>query len=222
MNTLQESRQVTRRVIWARLYEVVPPVVLLVVAALILFGCAANNQKALKSGPTWLVVSIKDQQLSVVHAGDVVAQYRVSTAKEGVGERDGAGTTPRGMHAVAEKIGQGVDSGIVFVDRIPTGEYVAVDTPGRWPVVSRIIRLKGLESFNRNTFERLIYIHGSPVEKLLGSPASGGCIRLRSADVIELFEMIDINSLVYISESSMAVAISESAPIAISSSGRAE
>lgn len=133
----------------------------------------------------------------------VTRTYAVSTGLAGAGETVDSGKTPRGLHAIAEKIGAGAEIGTVFVAGSPTGEMVAVNTPGRWPVVTRLFRLRGLEEHNQNTMERLIYLHGSPVEFLLGSPASGGCIRMRSSDIIPLFDRLDVGTQVMIVEGAL-------------------
>jgi lipoprotein-anchoring transpeptidase ErfK/SrfK len=159
--------------------------------------------------PVSLVISIKDQRLGVLKEGRLTKTFPISTAVAGVGERMDASTTPRGLHEVAEKIGQDAPIGTVFADRIPTGEVMIESQPGRWPVTTRILWLGGLEEKNRNTIDRYIYIHGTPVERLLGAPASGGCIRMRAVDVIEVFSLVDVGSVVYISEESLEAAATE-------------
>ncbi len=121
-----------------------------------------------------------------------------------MGEELDSDKTPRGMHYVADMVGKDIPLGMVLVDRIPTGEIVQSHIPGRWPVTTRVIRLGGLEQTNMNTFERNIYIHGTPLEHLLGKPASGGCIRMKAIDVIELFDAIKVGTKIYISETSFA------------------
>ncbi len=86
-----------------------------------------------------------------------------------------------------------------FKNRKATGEIVAVNAPGRDPIVTRILRLKGLERQNANTFERTIYIHGTPEELKIGSPASYGCVRMRSRDVVQLFNTVGEGARVQIS-----------------------
>jgi L,D-transpeptidase catalytic domain/Sel1 repeat len=154
-----------------------------------------------------LVVSIDDQRMQLMAQDKVIASYLVSTSIHGVGEGVDTGGTPRGRHAIAEKIGAGVPIGTVFENRLPTNEIVAANTPGRWPVATRILRLQGLENKNQTTFERLIYLHGSPVESMLGSPASGGCIRMRSSEIVELFEKIDVGTELFVFEESMQMAV---------------
>ena len=108
--------------------------------------------------------------------------------------------TPGGRMQIAEKIGAGVPLGSVFKDRKPTGEIVAADAPGRDPVVTRILWLRGTEQRNRNAYPRFIYIHGTPQESLLGTPASYGCIRMRSVDIAELFERVGVGAVVDVLE----------------------
>lgn len=150
-----------------------------------------------------LVISVKDQQMVLIEGRTVTHTYAISTGLAGSGETVDSGKTPRGRHAIAEKIGAGAEIGTVFVAGLPTGEKVAVNTPGRWPVVTRLFRLRGLEAHNQNTMERLVYLHGSPVETLLGSPASGGCIRMRSADIIPLFDRLEVGTEVLIVEGTL-------------------
>jgi hypothetical protein len=99
---------------------------------------------------------------------------------------------------VAKKIGDGAPAGMKFKNRRPTGEVVAVNAPGRDPIVTRILWLKGLEAQNAHAFGRAIYIHGTPEEYKIGSPASFGCVRMRSRDVIWLFDNIGEGAQVYI------------------------
>jgi hypothetical protein len=156
-----------------------------------------------------LVVSVQDQKMTLLSGSTPVARYLVSTAEKGVGEIADSGRTPRGRHAIAEKIGVGAVIGTVFRDRLPTSEIVAVNTPGRAPIVTRILRLRGLEIRNQNTFQRYIYLHGTPAENLLGTPASEGTIRMRSEEIVDLFERVDIGTEIWIFEESTEVAIAQ-------------
>lgn len=156
-----------------------------------------------------IVISVADQQLAVLNGAKVSYLYPISTAKAGVGEANDSDQTPRGKHKISIKIGGDAPLGMVFVERVPTGEIVTSHIPGRWPVTTRILRLDGLEERNKNTFERLIYIHGSPVEHLLGKPASGGCIRMRATDVVELFDIVSVGTPVHIFEESMSIALTQ-------------
>jgi len=133
----------------------------------------------------------------------------VSTAREGAGERAGSHRTPRGMHRIRAKIGEGCPPGTVFVARRPTGEIYSPELarrhPGRDWILSRILWLSGLEvGRNRlgdvDTMRRFIYIHGCPDEEPMGIPRSHGCIRMRNADIIALFERVPVGTRVSIEE----------------------
>ncbi|MEY2438668.1 MAG: hypothetical protein QOI34_53 [Verrucomicrobiota bacterium] len=137
-----------------------------------------------------IVISTKDQKLALLEKGNLVALYPVSTSKFGLGDGRGTCRTPLGELEVADKIGTGAPSGAVFKDRRRTGEIVGVDSPGRDPIVTRILWLRGREPQNANAFARTIYIHGTPEERNLGRPASYGCVRMRSSDIINLYEIV--------------------------------
>ncbi len=127
-----------------------------------------------------------------------IACYPVSTSKFGLGDRHGSHATPLGNLRVQKMIGAGLPSGMVLKSRVPTGEILPVDAPGRDPIVTRILWLKGTELQNRNAFSRCIYIHGTPEEKNIGTPSSYGCIRMKSSDVIELFDTVGVGAKVII------------------------
>lgn len=137
-----------------------------------------------------MVVSIPEQKMALYKKGDLVRTYDVSTSKFAISSVDGTNGTPLGKHEIATKIGGGQPSGMKFKNRVPTGEVVPVNAPGRDPIVSRILWLTGTEDQNRNTKSRFIYIHGTPEERTIGKPASYGCIRMRSRDVIELYDIV--------------------------------
>lgn len=145
-----------------------------------------------------IIVSVKDQQLLLKTDGKAEAMYPVSTSKFGIGDRLGSYATPLGKLIVKAKIGMGRPLGTVFKSRVPTGEILKPNAPGRDPIVTRILWLQGVESGNRNAFSRGIYIHGTPQEKLLGRPASYGCIRMRSADVAALCDRVATGAAVRI------------------------
>ncbi|HTD07042.1 L,D-transpeptidase [Undibacterium sp.] len=154
-----------------------------------------------------LIVSVPEQKMVLLEKGVPVAWYPVSTAQKGIGDVPDSYQTPGGRMEIAEKIGAGSAIGTVFKNRKPTGEVVAPDSPGRDPVVTRILWLRGLEEQNRHAYERFIYIHGTPQESLLGNPASYGCIRMRSADVAELFERVGVGAQVVVSDRTVEQAI---------------
>lgn len=139
-----------------------------------------------------VMVSVADQKLALYEKGEVVRVYGVSTSKFGVGDQPCSNCTPIGKMKVAKKIGQGVPPGMVFKSRQPTGEVLRPNAPGRDPIVSRILWLQGTESQTSHAFGRFIYIHGTPEELNIGRPASYGCIRMRSMDVIDLFNHVPV------------------------------
>jgi lipoprotein-anchoring transpeptidase ErfK/SrfK len=141
-----------------------------------------------------VVVSVADQAMDVYYKAHRLARYQVSTSKFGLGDAPGSCGTPLGRLEIAKKIGARAPLGMVFKDRKPTGEILKPDTPGRDPIVSRILWLKGLEPGNRNAYGRCIYIHGTPEERNIGRPASYGCIRMRSRDVAHLFRVVGVGA----------------------------
>ncbi len=145
-----------------------------------------------------IVISAHDQKLVLLEQGKLTALYPVSTSKFGLGDWRGSFCTPLGELEVADKIGDGAPLGTRFKDRRRTGEIVAVDAPGRDPIVTRIIWLRGREAQNANAFARDIYIHGTPEERNIGHPASYGCIRMRSTDIINLYDMVGLGAHVTI------------------------
>ena len=147
-----------------------------------------------------IFISTRDQKLALVEANRLVATYPVSTSKYGLGDGRGSYRTPLGEMEVATKIGDGAAPGAVFKDRRRTGEIVRVNAPGRDPIVTRIIWLRGLERQNANAFSRDIYIHGTPEERNIGRPASYGCIRMRSNDVINLYTLVGRGAKVTIAD----------------------
>ena len=141
-----------------------------------------------------VIVSVRDQKLMLVQNGAKVATYPVSTSKFGLGDYWGRMTTPLGYLPVAQKIGDHAPDGAVFHNRRFTGEILQPNAPGRDPVITRIIWLRGLEAQNAHAFQRCIYIHGTPEEKRIGRPASYGCIRMKSTDVAALYDHVPLGS----------------------------
>lgn len=141
--------------------------------------------------------------------GDILMrQYPVSTAANGLGERGGSHCTPRGRHRIAEKIGAGAPLGAAFKARVPTGEIwtpqLDAENPGRDWILTRILWLEGLEPGKNkggtvDSHARYIYIHGTSEEHRIGTPASHGCIRMKNADVADLFERVKVGTEVRIS-----------------------
>ncbi|MEW6414557.1 MAG: L,D-transpeptidase family protein [Bradyrhizobium sp.] len=137
----------------------------------------------------------------------LVRQYPVSTAANGPGEREGSFCTPRGRHRIAEKIGAGMPMNAVFKARAWTGEIwtpaLDAENPGRDWILTRILWLEGLEPGKNqggmvDTRNRYIYIHGTHEEHRIGTPASHGCIRMKNADVAELFDLVEVGTEVRI------------------------
>jgi lipoprotein-anchoring transpeptidase ErfK/SrfK len=158
---------------------------------------------------TKLVVSIPEQKLAVVVKNKVVRTYRISTSRYGEGDALGSWCTPVGRLVVATKIGATVPVGGVFYGRRYTGEILSVNAPGRDPIVSRIIWLRGLDERTRNAFHRCIYIHGTPQEDSLGKKSSYGCIRMRSSDVVEIFNWVTAGTDVAIVDKPMNRAVKD-------------
>ena len=145
-----------------------------------------------------VLVSIPDQQLLLFKDGLEKERFTISTSRFGTGDRWGSYATPLGALQIADKIGENAREGAVFKERHLTGEVLPPNAPGRDPIVTRILWLRGLERQNANAFPRFIYIHGTPEERRLGTPVSWGCIRMRSKDVIKLFETVEIGTRVEI------------------------
>ena len=145
-----------------------------------------------------MIISVRDQKLMLLRNGEKVAMYPISTSMFGLGDAWGRMTTPLGYLAVEKKIGDNVPIGAVFHNRRLTGEVLKPNTPGRDPITTRIIWLRGLEAQNAHAFQRCIYIHGTPEEKKIGQPASYGCIRMKSKDVADLYNQVPLGAIVQI------------------------
>ncbi|GAB4166405.1 MAG: L,D-transpeptidase [Terrimicrobiaceae bacterium] len=178
----------------------VRPVACVFFLSLVVFltGCAGDGRHQ-------IVVSTADQKMVLLRDGEPVGSYPVSTSKFGLGDIPGSNATPLGKMRVKKKIGDGVPPGGVFKSRRFTGEVLPVDAPGRDPIVTRILWLEGLEPHNRRAFDRFIYIHGTPEERNIGQPASYGCIRMRSKDVLELYNTVGVGARVVILEGPLPV-----------------
>lgn len=155
-----------------------------------------------------IIINTTTQQLFLKNASDkMIAQYPISTAKNGLGEKQGSEKTPRGKHIICEKIGANMPIFSVFRARILTGEIYSAELEKQFPdrdwILSRILWLSGTEAgFNCggdvDTQSRFIYIHGTNDEKNMGIPNSHGCIRMRNQDVIDLFDCIPVGEAVVI------------------------
>lgn len=159
--------------------------------AVLFVGCTEDTKHR-------ILVSTSSQRMIVLREGVKIAEYPVSTSKFGLGDTPGSNGTPLGLLKIRKKIGDNAPSGTVFKSRRPTGEILPVDAPGRDPIVTRILWLDGQEPQNDNAYGRFIYIHGTPEERTIGTPASYGCIRMRSHDVIELFDTVGVGARVKI------------------------
>jgi hypothetical protein len=166
--------------------------------ALAAFFCLAPVRADFVNNSSWIIISIRDQKLMLLRDGSRISTYPVSTSKFGVGDNRGTMTTPLGMLQVVQKIGDNAPEGAVFHKRRFTGEVLKPNAPGRDPIVTRIIWLRGLERDNSHAYNRCIYIHGTPQEKFIGRPASYGCIRMKSKDVATLYGQVPIGTLVHI------------------------
>lgn len=158
----------------------------------LLAGCAQDDKHHV------LLISTADQRMLLLRDNIKIAEYPISTSKFGVGDAPHSNATPTGMLKVRKKIGSNAPTGAVFKSRRLTGEVLPVDAPGRDPIVTRILWLEGLEPQNRNAFNRYIYIHGTPEERNIGIPSSYGCIRMRSSDVIVIYNTVGIGARVLI------------------------
>ena len=158
-----------------------------------------------------LVINIAQQHLTVHQQNKEIARYSISTAKNGIGSQQDSGCTPLGKHIIAKKIGGNVPSNAVFIGRVPTGEIydaeLGMSHPERDWILSRILWLSGLEEGSNkgsnsqgscDTYERYIYIHGTPDTEPMGTPFSHGCIRMRNSDIIQLFEQVSEGTFVTI------------------------
>jgi hypothetical protein len=147
-----------------------------------------------------IIISVPDQQLGLIDRGKLISKYPISTSKFGLGDGNGSYRTPLGTLFVSAKFGDRLAAGAVIKNRIATGEIVNPNAPGRDAIVSRVIWLRGMENQNRSARNRCIYIHGTPEERTIGRPASFGCVRMRSRDVIELYERAHIGMHVTVTE----------------------
>lgn len=159
---------------------------------LLLASCATRDREHK------MVISVPEQRMVLYRKQVPIAEYSVSTSKFGLGDRRGSCATPLGRLEVAKKIGSSAAIGAVFKSRRPTGEILKPDAPGRDPIVTRILWLTGLERQNANAYARCIYIHGTPEERNIGRPSSYGCIRMRSRDVVQLFDTVGTGAQVEI------------------------
>src|ERR1700746_1064849 len=166
------------------------PILLLLTLSMLFSGCVTKDRDHR------ILISVADQSMELYRRNALIGRFPISTSRFGLGDQPGGRETQLGRLEVAKKIGSGAPLGAVFKNRRRTGEILRPDAPGRDPIVTRIIWLKGLEYQNRNAFRRFIYIHGTPEEGKLGHPASFGCIRMRSYDVKEVFDIVGLGARV--------------------------
>lgn len=154
-----------------------------------------------------IYINIEKQMLYLVSNNDTIAKYKVSTSKYGVGNFDKSEKTPLGKHKISSKYGENMPIGSTFEGRIFNGKTSEIFKDSTITsddlVLTRVLRLKGLErgvnyGGDVDTFKRLIYIHGTNEEGLIGTPASHGCIRMKNIEVIELFKIVPVNTIVEI------------------------
>jgi lipoprotein-anchoring transpeptidase ErfK/SrfK len=163
---------------------------------------AATNCLAAGFAPE-IVVSVADQELALIARGKVVRRFPVSTSKFGTGDAVGSYRTPLGETFVSAKVGDGLPIGAVIKNRNATGEILKANAPGRDAIVSRVIWLRGMDGTTANARDRCIYIHGTAEEQRVGRRASFGCIRMRSKDVIVLYNLVHIGTHVRLSAKSL-------------------
>ena len=175
--------------------------ILLGAIATIVASCAAPDTRH------HIVISTSEQKLALLDRGNLMGVYPVSTSKFGLGDWPGSSFTPLGELEIAKKIGDNAPPGAVFKDQHRTGEIVAPDSPGRDPIVTRILWLRGRDPQNAHAYTRMIYIHGTPEERNIGFPASYGCIRMRSSDIINLYEIVGRGAQVTIIDEPLAVVV---------------
>ena len=163
----------------------------------------------MQPGPFTISVSIDEQRLLLLEAGRIVMDVAVSTAANGPGEIMHSECTPRGRHIIRARIGEGCPANTVFVGRRPTGERYTPELRQEYPerdwMLTRILWLSGLEtgknrSGDVDSMRRYIYIHGCPDEDPMGTPSSHGCIKMRNAEVIKLFDLVPVGTPVLVQE----------------------
>src|SRR5437868_7944751 len=174
---------------------------LFLLVALFLASCAAPDIQH------HIVISTRDQKLAVLDRGTLLTTYPVSTSKFGLGDYSRSSRTPLGELEIAKKIGDNAPLGTVFKDRRRTGVIVLPNAPGRDPIVTRILWLRGREAQNANAFGRYIYIHGTPEDRNLGLPVSYGCVRMKSEDVIKLYDIVGTGAQVTIVDAPLATVV---------------
>jgi len=150
-----------------------------------------------KSAQAKIDISVSKQRLTLKLGRKKLGEYPVSTSQFGLGTEEGSLRTPTGRFRIAEKIGDGLPQGTVFKSRRPvkaTKKLLQTEDL----IMTRILWLDGLDPGNANTHERFIYIHGTNHEESIGKPVSHGCIRMKNADLLELYKLVDVDTPVAI------------------------
>ncbi|MGB3585011.1 MAG: L,D-transpeptidase [Tunicatimonas sp.] len=182
--------------------------VLIIISGLLICSLSTYSQDQPEQ---FIKVSVADQKLYLIENDRPLKQYPVSTSVYGIGSQAGSNKTPLGKHKVISKFGNGAPLGTIFRSRINTGRTATIYTDDtnleEDDVTTRILRLTGLEPGKNkgkgvDSFSRYIYIHGTPEEGLIGQPASHGCIRMKNADVVELYDLVSEGTVVLIEASS--------------------
>ena len=154
-------------------------------------------------------IDVSKQELALMQGSDVISKYDISTAKNGIGQKNGSECTPLGQHCIESKVGEKAEENTVFIARKETGEIFSeelkITHPERDWILTRILWLSGLETGkNRggevDTKSRYIYIHGCPDSDSFSAPSSHGCVKMRNKDIIELFDNITTGNHVLIHE----------------------
>jgi len=153
----------------------------------------------MQSGRTKIDISLKEQRLILTREGEKVRSYPISSSRFGIGTEEGSNKTPLGNFRISEKIGHDAAPGTIFKSRVPLGPDDPLPDTEDF-VTTRILWLDALDEENANTRDRYIYIHGTRHEDSIGTPDSHGCIRMRNADVVELFNLVDETTQVVIRE----------------------
>jgi lipoprotein-anchoring transpeptidase ErfK/SrfK len=153
----------------------------------------------MQRGEIRIDISIPQQTLTLRQGDEALRTYPISTSRFGLGTEVNSFKTPTGRFRIAAKIGHGMSNDTVFVGRVPVGAGDALPETDDF-VMARILWLEGMEEHNANTRERYIYIHGTKHEDKIGTTASHGCIRMRNADAVELFDLVEEGTPVVIRE----------------------
>ena len=150
-----------------------------------------------KSAQAKIHISVRKQSLLLKLGQKKLGAYPISTSRFGLGAEEGSMKTPTGRFRIAEKIGDGMPLGTIFKNRrrVKATKKLMRDKD---LVMTRILWLDGLDPGNANTHGRFIYIHGTNHEESIGEPVSHGCIRMKSADLMELFELVEVDTPVAI------------------------